>query len=458
MAEPAVYETASRADFYKMVQKEADTGDVILLDSQLPDHPSSGKSYLFAGFDAIFRWNQHVETSVDNADGSSKPEEKHVKNPNGNSPKDAEKNTLNASRTDSGTAQKDPHGDPWLELQRFRERFPGYCCGYLGYDLKNAREQLISENADPIGLPDMWMGRPTRIYILNEGDVSSEDFLIQEARPFNMENLVAADNASTYKQKVERAQKYITEGDIYEVNISHQLKANFTGEPFSLFIHMAQRGPVPFASYLKLEDVHACCASPERFLTKKGEAIYSDPIKGTRPRGNSPEEDEEIVRELSSSEKEKAENLMIVDLVRNDFSRVCTSGSVKVSNLFEIQHFSTVHQMVSRVEGTLQKDVTSEEVLAACFPMGSMTGAPKIRSIQIIEELEDYKRGLYSGAIGVITPDGDFNFNVVIRTAIIRDEKLYYSTGGAITADSDPLAEWEETLIKSRALGTALRD
>jgi para-aminobenzoate synthetase component 1 len=216
---------------------------------------------------------------------------------------------------------------------------------------------------------------------------------------------------------------------------------------------MRRRGPVPFAAYLQLDGLAACCASPELYLQKRGERLISDPIKGTRPRGDTPEQDEQICMELQSNLKERAENLMIVDLVRNDFSRVCEAGSVRVSKLFEIQKFATVFQMVSRVEGMLKPSVPPEEALAACFPMGSMTGAPKIRAMELIEQIETYRRGLYSGAIGFFTPEGDFTFNVVIRTAIIRDDKLLYATGGAITADSDPESEWEETWIKARALG-----
>jgi para-aminobenzoate synthetase component 1 len=438
MHQPAVYETSSRADFYKMVRKESESGDVVLLDSQLPSHPSSGTSYLFAGFDAIFRWKQYSEEHsliVENGkQGGGSNTSEHASH-------------KNSERTTGD------QGDPWKALARFRERFPGYCCGYLGYDLKNAREDLQSANPDAIELPDMWMGRPTRVYILSTDALEQHDH-----DAFSLTNLHARTSSKIYQQHIQKAKQYITEGDIYEINLSHQLEADFQGDAFDLYIDMHNRGPVPFASYLKIGAIHACCASPERFLTREGSKLISDPIKGTRPRGTTPEEDEEIIRELASSDKEKAENLMIVDLVRNDFSRVCTSGSVKVDNLFEIQHFSTVHQMVSRVEGQLKQDVPTEEILASCFPMGSMTGAPKIRSMQIIEELEDYRRGLYSGAIGVITPDGEFNFNVVIRTAIIRDGKLYYSTGGAITADSDPAAEWEETLVKSRALGGIVRD
>ncbi|MCH8496698.1 MAG: anthranilate synthase component I family protein, partial [Balneolales bacterium] len=275
---------------------------------------------------------------------------------------------------------------------------------------------------------------------------------------FTITSLRSSVSCDHYKRMVEKAKALIHEGDTYEINISHQLQGDFDGNPLSLFHTMRHHGPVPFAAYLQIDDLSACCASPERFLTKKSQKLISDPIKGTRPRGINPELDDIIATVLRNSVKDQAENLMIVDLVRNDFSRVCQAGSVKVTQLFDIQRFGTVHQMVSRVEGDLSESVATqpEEAIAACFPMGSMTGAPKIRSMKIIDELENYKRGLYSGAIGFLTPEGDFSFNVVIRTAIIRNKKLWYSTGGAITADSDPLSEWNETLVKARALQTEI--
>jgi para-aminobenzoate synthetase component 1 len=214
---------------------------------------------------------------------------------------------------------------------------------------------------------------------------------------------------------------------------------------------MREIGPVPFGSFLQLDDISICCQSPERFLRKEGRSVFSQPIKGTSKRGRTPDEDELLKRALISSEKEQAENLMIVDLVRNDLSRIAKRGTVKVPELFAIQSFGTVHQMVSTVvaEAEQEDPVT---ILQACFPMGSMTGAPKISAMKSIEKLEDYKRGIYSGAIGYITPEGNFDFNVVIRTAIIRNNDLYYAVGGAITSDSNAQKEWEETQIKARAL------
>jgi para-aminobenzoate synthetase component 1 len=259
-----------------------------------------------------------------------------------------------------------------------------------------------------------------------------------------------------YEAAIRAAKRHIEEGDIYEINLSHPMVAGVEGDARAVYAAMRDAGPVPFGAYMEWDGVGVCCASPERFASKEGRALRSDPIKGTVGRGATPESDAQLRGELLASEKNRAENLMIVDLVRHDFSRVCIPGSVKVNRLFDIQTFRTVHQMVSTVTGTLREDVGVEAVLAACFPMGSMTGAPKIRAMQLIEELETWKRGIYSGAIGFITETGDFSFNVVIRSAVIRDGTLTYGVGGAITSDSDPAAEWEETLVKARALVHAI--
>jgi len=203
---------------------------------------------------------------------------------------------------------------------------------------------------------------------------------------------------------------------------------------------------------MDLDEQQIVSLSPERFLRTEGGEVETKPIKGTRRRGTTAAEDLALREELAASEKDRAENLMIVDLVRHDLSYVCKPGSIEVSKLFEIQTFGTVHQLISRIEGTISDDQRPVGIVRACFPMGSMTGAPKIRVMKRIEQLEVYRRGIYSGAIGYFTPDGDFDFNVVIRSAIISDDKLIYPVGGAITGDSDPEEEWNETGIKSRVL------
>jgi len=412
---------------------------LFLLESQLPGHPSSDKNYLFSDFAAWITFES----------GQIKA---HIRTP---LHPDVHKSLLDL--------EHEP--DPWVAISRFRTIFPGYVCGFIAYDLKNYREKLSSDNPDPISLPEMWIGFPCKVHIFDD-PVSSETL----SGSFALHHLHPTISKSDYLKIIHDAKHRIHEGDYYEINLSHQLKADFSGSAQALYRDMRARGPVPYAAYIQLSgnpatvpdssasssDIQICCASPERFLYKSARQLTSDPIKGTRPRGATTAEDDQIKAQLIASDKERAENLMIVDLVRNDLNRVCEPGSVRVDQLFEIQSFATVHQMVSRVCGTLRSDISAEESLAACFPMGSMTGAPKIRAMEDIERLETYRRGLYSGSVGFFTPEGDFKFNVVIRTAIIRQQKLYYPVGGAITADSDPEAEWQETLIKARALGVEL--
>ena len=335
--------------------------------------------------------------------------------------------------------------------------------GYLGYDVKNYIEQLSSSNVDPVGAPDMYFMVPGFLWRYNHhsgrgevihGELPTEAQIGQWIDPkeeCELEGMKSQTSQESYIQKIKHSQSLIAEGDFYEINLSHQMKAPFKGSPFQLYQKMREVGPVPFGSFLQLDEFSICCQSPERFLRKEKDTVYSQPIKGTSKRGESNDEDEYLKKELISSEKERAENLMIVDLVRNDLSRIAKKGTVKVPELFAIQSFGTVHQMVSTVTAEAkQKDPVT--ILRACFPMGSMTGAPKISAMKSIEELEDYKRGIYSGAIGYITPDEDFDFNVVIRSAIIKNNYLYYAVGGAITSDSNAQKEWEETQIKARAL------
>lgn len=352
-------------------------------------------------------------------------------------------------------------GNPWEALKDFQAETDGWIFGYLGYDLKNHLEKLTSANPGRIGEPDMYVMNPGLIMELKDGQIS----VLKGAAPspdscysneglvagFDIKNLHPVTSEQEYIEKVRRAQDQITEGDFYEINLSHQMKGEFAGNSLALYNAMKQTGPVPFGAYLSFGDWSICSASPERFLGKRGSRVFSQPIKGTIHRGATGHEDLQLKKWLQSSEKNRAENLMIVDLVRNDLGRIALKGTVKVSKLFEIQSFETVHQMVSTIEAEAG-DFHPVDIIKACFPMGSMTGAPKISAMKSIEEFENYKRGIYSGAIGYITPDEDFDFNVVIRTAIIKGNRLFYSVGGAITIDSDPNSEWEETLTKAKAL------
>ncbi len=341
--------------------------------------------------------------------------------------------------------------DAWHALRYVRETWPGWWGGYLGYDLKNDVEALKSNNPDLVNAPDLHLSRWTKIVPYEPGSplpFKVGAFKLTEPKPII--------TREAYLEAIEAAKRHIVEGDIYELNLSHPLVASVEGDAKGLYAAMRRVGPVPFGAFMQVDDLAICGASPERFLSLNNGILRSDPIKGTVARGTDADQDEDLRRSLHQSEKNKAENLMIVDLVRNDLSVVCEPGSVKVESLFDIQSFHTVHQMVSTVTGRKTKDVSPEEAIKACFPMGSMTGAPKISAMNIIEELETWRRGIYSGAIGFMAPDGDFSFNVVIRTAIIRNGRLVYGVGGAITSDSDPEAEWEETLVKAKALVNAI--
>lgn len=388
---------------------------MLWLDSQDASHPAARVSWLAQHADVILRYAQGVAT------------------------------------VDAGGERHVWTCDGFTALARARAAWPGWWAGYLGYDLKNDLEDLMSRNPDPVGAPDLVFMRWTEVRCVAAS--SSLPFDVGQAAVSEPKPMLTRD---AYVEAIRAAKRHIEEGDIYEINLSHPMAAQVEGDARAVYAAMREVGPVPFAAYMEFDGIGVCCASPERFVSKEGRALRSDPIKGTTGRGATPERDETLRGELLASEKNRAENLMIVDLVRHDFSRVCIPGSVKVDRLFEIQTFRTVHQMVSTVVGELQDNVSVEAVLAACFPMGSMTGAPKIRAMQLIEELETWKRGIYSGAIGFITESGDFSFNVVIRSAVIRNGHLTYGVGGAITSDSDPETEWEETLIKARALVHAI--
>ncbi|MCP9292240.1 anthranilate synthase component I family protein [Gracilimonas sediminicola] len=413
-----------KAELYisALVRRSRDAGDVILLESQMPGHPASTKSYLAMQPSA---WIKARGSEIEVWDGES----------------------VQAFK-----------GDPWDYLSRFKKEHNEWLFGYLGYDLKNNVENLQSDNKELINAPDLYFMVPgTLIEIDAAGKVKFVKGELNEALRKGLEpgeisiTPKRQISESEYIRKVEQAKKDIYEGRYYEINLSHPLEFEIKGDSWDLYEAMKAAGPVPFGGYANIVGLSICCSSPERFLARTANRVWSQPIKGTASRkaGDKALLD---VEKLRQSEKERAENLMIVDLVRNDLSRVAETQSVKVSNLFEIQSFETVHQMVSTVECTVPVHTDSIEIIKSCFPMGSMTGAPKIASMKAIEKYEDYKRGIYSGAMGYIRPNGDFDFNVVIRTAISEGDKLVYPVGGAITSDSDPKAEWEETLIKARAI------
>jgi|AntRauTorckE6833_2_1112554.scaffolds.fasta_scaffold03602_5 para-aminobenzoate synthetase component 1 len=408
----------------RWVQTFAKEGSVVLLQSQSTEHSAAEFSYVAARPEAIIKSREKTITVEEN--GTTRVFE----------------------------------DDPWEALQKFRQQQGDWLFGYLGYDLKNSIEQLYSHNSDPLEAPDLFFMVPGVLLKIDEADGSvtvlkgekpGAGLVANEPEDFAVENLQSTTSKEAYLSTIKTAKKHIYDGRYYEINLSHQQQGTFSGTPYALYRDMRAQGPVPFGAFISFDDYAICSLSPERFLTKKESTVFSQPIKGTMKRDPIVEKDQSLKKSLINSAKNKAENLMIVDLVRNDLSRIARPGSVEVSKLFEIQSFDTVHQMVSTV--CAETDVHDPiSIIKACYPMGSMTGAPKISAMQSIESLENYRRGIYSGAIGYITPQGNFDFNVVIRTAIIKNDLICYAVGGAITGDSDPEAEWQETWLKARAL------
>jgi para-aminobenzoate synthetase component 1 len=260
-----------------------------------------------------------------------------------------------------------------------------------------------------------------------------------------------------YLDAVARVRDYIIAGDIFQANLSQRFEAPLEEDPWPFYRRLREVNPAPFAAYLEFDGVAIASASPERFLQVDPDGrVETRPIKGTRPRGVSPEHDAALSQALHDSAKDRAENLMIVDLLRNDLSRVCLPGSVKVPELFALEGYRTVHHLVSTVTGRLRPGKTATDLLAAAFPGGSITGAPKVRAMEIIAELEPSRRGIYCGSIGYLSLTGAADTSIVIRTIVALGGHAYFSAGGGIVVDSDPEQEYQETLHKARALITAL--
>lgn len=256
-----------------------------------------------------------------------------------------------------------------------------------------------------------------------------------------------------YLDLIRRAQGFIAAGDVYQLCLTNEISVETSVDPLMTFLRLREQNPAPFAAFLRAGLVSVVCASPEQFLHATSDGLISSkPIKGTRRRGANVQEDEQIAQELAANEKERAENLMIVDLMRNDFGRVCEVGSVDVPVLFDVETYATVHQLVSTVQGQLRQDAKALDALSASFPGGSMTGAPKLRAIEIIRELEAGPRGIYSGAIGYLGADGSVDLGMTIRTIVFSGGRATIGVGGGITIDSNPEAELEETKLKAKAL------
>lgn len=379
---------------------------------------------------------------------------------------------------DAFTSIKTDHHNAFEKLEEYQSLSNDWLFGYLTYDLKNDVELLKSRNFDGLNFADLYFFQPKKVFLFSENEVELqylnivdgelesdwpdimnteipvEDSIVE--RPIKISLRTSKDN---YFQQVDEMLRHIERGDIYEVNFCQEFfSENATIDPLKTFQHLNNISRTPFATFLKFGEHYVLSASPERYLKKEGNTVISQPIKGTAKRLSNPSEDQKMIDQLRNDPKERSENIMITDLVRNDLSRFATKGSVVVEELCKVYSFEQVHQLISTVRCEVADDLSSVEMIRNTFPMGSMTGAPKISAMKIIEELEVTKRGLYSGAVGYFAPNGDFDFNVIIRSILYNASAKYvsFSVGGAITAKSIPENEYEECLIKAKAMREVL--
>lgn len=404
-----------------------------------------------------------------------------------------ETETEGATVTERGRAQVRLEGDPLVRLRECLRRFAapahpelpftGGAVGYLSYELCATFDAIPRRATDDLGLPRILLGfhdgviahdhatgrtfavaNPVHertaeqiLAALAEAvDAAGQGRLPELASPAVPREPVSNLTKAEYLERVGRVRAYIAAGDVYQINLTQRFAAPFAGSPYALYRRLRAGSPAPFAAYLNSGDFQVASSSPERFLRIAGREVETRPIKGTRRRGATPEEDRRLQDELLASAKDRAELLMIVDLERNDLGRVCEPGSVRVDELNRLETHPTVHHLVATVRGRLRPECDALDAVRAAFPGGSITGAPKIRAMQIIEELEPSRRGVYTGAIGWLGFDGNCDLNIAIRTMLCRGRQAYYHVGGGIVWDSDPEAEFQETLDKGRAMRAAL--
>ena len=377
---------------------------------------------------------------------------------------------------DAFTLLQTDYHNAFEDLKQYQQTTKDWLFGYLSYDLKNDSERLQSNNFDGLDFLDLFFFQPKKIFLLKGNQLETrylhlcddelqEDYhdittiVPQQSTASDSVMVQARIDQKKYIEQVQKMQEYIHKGDIYEANFCMEFYAeNATIQPLEKFQKLNAISQPPFAVFLKNNQQYLLSATPERYLRKEGEDLISQPIKGTAKRYEDPVADEKAKDDLASNPKERAENIMITDLVRNDLSRTAQKGSVQVEELCGIYSFMQVHQMISTITSKMDEKYAVIDVLRLTFPMGSMTGAPKISAMKIIEELEATKRGLYSGAVGYFTPEGDFDFNVVIRSILYNQKKQYlsFSVGSAITALSVPEQEYEECLLKAKAMKSVL--
>ena len=397
-----------------------------------------------------------------------------------------------ALAADDFTSIKTDYYNAFEKLKEYQTLTKDYIFGYITYDVKNDVEQLSSKNFDGLHFADLYFFQPKKLVFIKGNSVEfhylgmvddeiESDFeeisnlsLITQSKDLENNKNIDSNQPETTKEnikiklrihkdeyhaKVTQVLEHIKKGNIYEANFCQEFYAeNATINPVEVYKHLNQISEPPFASFLKIDHQYALCASPERYIKKEGTKIISQPIKGTAKRLISKFDDAQLALDLTRDEKERAENVMIVDLVRNDLSKTAKIGTVKVEELCKVYSFKQVHQLISTVVSEVADTTHPIDILQSTFPMGSMTGAPKVSAMKIIEDLEETKRGLYSGTIGYFTPENDFDFNVIIRSILYNEEKKYisYSVGGAITAKSIVEKEYEECLLKAKAMKQAL--
>ncbi len=360
-------------------------------------------------------------------------------------------------------------------LAAFLQQHKDWLFGHFSYELKNDITGQPSQYTDAAGFPAIFLFQPATVIALDTHTATIETLGIEPGTVFadiSWQQPAAAGapavtpaftpriSKEIYLESIKALQQHILRGDCYEINFCQEFYTEAVIDPLATYLKLTTLSPTPFAAYYKVQDAMLLCASPERFLYKQGQEIISQPIKGTSKRDlQDARHDEQLKQALYHSSKDRSENVMVVDLVRNDLSRICEEGSVEVEELFGVYSFPQVHQLISTVRGRLKKSTPFDSILRACFPMGSMTGAPKKRVMELIDRYEQSRRGIYSGAVGYISPDNDFDFNVVIRSLLYNAQTHYlgYQVGGGITFYSDPQKEYEECLLKAAAIKKALQ-
>jgi len=378
---------------------------------------------------------------------------------------------------DAFTAIRTDFHNGFDKLEEYQKVTQDWIFGYLSYDLKNDIANLSSKNIDGLGFPDLYFFQPKKIllffddfvelhylnFVADEMD-SDWDLILKhsstpEKLPSSKCSIQSRTSKSSYFEKVSEVLENIKEGNIQELNLCQEFYAeDFTIDPLDIYLRLNDISKPPFSVFLKLNEFFAFSASPERYIKRSENRVISQPIKGTSRRSKDPVEDKNLASSLQSDEKERGENIMIANLVQNDLSLFAEKGSVMVEELCGLYSFKQVHQLISTISCQVSATISNVEILRKTFPMGSMAGTPRDAALKLIERIEDFKRGLYSGAIGYMDPFGNFDFNVVIRSILYNANKNYisYSVGSAITINSVPEREYEECLVKAKAMSDVL--